>query len=116
MSSQPPRRPLPSWRGGKEPARPAGRSAPGRAPAAATTHASGLPWKKIALGVISATFGVTVAAVIFWVVLPTPPIPLQLVVLQAGYEKNLAVPHNAFGRFGAQQLRAWARQSNSDVQ
>ena len=42
----------------------------------------------------------------FWLF---PPKPAGLILVGAGYETNLAVPHNVAGREGMQELAAWSR-------
>jgi hypothetical protein len=43
--------------------------------------------------------------VVFWF---WPPPPARIVLVGAGYETNLAVPHNVYGREGLRSLAAWA--------
>src|SRR5438876_1183997 len=114
MSGQPPRKPLPAWHGGTDPGQPRGKQPSRRSTTGALP--SGKRKKLIALGLVSAAFGLTVAGIIIVILLLRNPTELSLVLLEAGYEKNLAVPHNAFGRFGLQQLAVWGEKHNSDSQ
>jgi len=50
------------------------------------------------------------AAVLLW---PRPPRPVRLVLIGAGYETNLAVPHNVPGRQGLRDLGHWAEDHNT---
>src|SRR5581483_6097264 len=41
------------------------------------------------------------------IIVRTPP-PPELVIIEAGYETNLAVPHNVYGKRGAGAFKKWA--------
>src|SRR5437879_3131293 len=56
------------------------------------------PWsKRTKLALVSSTLLGVVAAIVIVVLLLRPPRPLRMVLLYAGYEDNLAVPHNVAG-------------------
>src|SRR5262249_22590670 len=52
---------------------------------------------------------------LIWLVLKLRPVPpTYLVLLGAGYENNLAVPHNAHGMKPLQEIQNWARDLKRD--
>jgi hypothetical protein len=64
--------------------------------------------KRRFLFVTSGLFAVTLAIVfLVWLLRPAPPI--RLVLIGAGYETNLAVPHNVPGANGLNALHSWAQ-------
>jgi hypothetical protein len=86
-----PRRGLPRWR--LEPRR------PGRRRAALRTLATALCY-------------LSLSGLLIWVVLwLSPPQPARLVLLGAGYETNLAIPENVYGREALRDLEALTRRS-----
>jgi hypothetical protein len=54
---------------------------------------------------------VLVGVVVLWLLFRRPD-PPRLVLISAGYETNLAVPHNVYGKRTVGDLRAWAEQQN----
>ncbi len=72
------------------------------------------PWltkktKAILAGGAFVVVAAILLAVAFW---PKPIKPFRLVLLGAGYETNLAVPANAYGQRGLNELAAWAGEYN----
>jgi hypothetical protein len=84
----------PQWR--REPATPAA------APAVKRLS------RKTKIGFAALAFLVFCGLLVFAVLLLIPPKPAVLVPLYAGYEDNLAVPANPYGRISAQDLEAMA--------
>jgi hypothetical protein len=76
------------------------------------TGAGGPPWWQTRQGKIVLLAGsigvvlVTLVAVWLW---PKPVKPPPLVLIKAGYEDDLAVPHNFWGAKGLDDLERWAR-------
>jgi hypothetical protein len=106
--SQPPQRAwrgaLPSAGGGPAKGGPAWKG--GSAPAAAARK----PWSrktKLAFGV--GLLGALAGLFVVVALLLRPPPPFRLVLVSAGYETNLAVPHNVPGRKAVAKLEAWAK-------
>src|SRR5205814_1818850 len=65
---------------------------------------------KILLAVTSLLAVVAVIVVVLlWLRGTDPP---RLVLIGAGYETNLAVPHNAYGKRGLGDLKAWKEEYN----
>jgi hypothetical protein len=63
-------------------------------------------WRRLAL---VAAAGLAALAAVTWVVLwVRPPAPARLVVFQAGYDANLAVPPNPYGKAAARDLAGLA--------
>ncbi|MCC6419414.1 MAG: caspase family protein [Gemmataceae bacterium] len=91
----------PAWKGGGAPAAGTGPKPPRSRKA------------KIAIGV--GLLGVVSGLIVVIILLIQPPKPFRLVVLVAGNETNLAVPHHAFGRQAAQKLAAWGQTRPDDV-
>src|SRR5947209_6903124 len=67
----------------------------------------GTPWgRRLRLGALVLAFLTCTGLLVwasFWLF---PPQPACLVLVGAGYETNLAVPHNAHGREGMRELAA----------
>src|SRR5262249_21390904 len=66
---------------------------------------------KLTLGV--GLLGALAGLIVVIILLLRPVKPFRLVVLSAGYETNLAVPHNVPGRTAATELAAWGRQRDA---
>ena len=109
MPNDPPQPPQRAWRGalpstgGPAKGGPAWKGSPG--PAAAARK----PWSRktkltLGVGLLGALAGLFVVVVL----LPRPVKPFRLVLLSAGYETDLAVPHNVPGRKTVAKLAAWA--------
>src|SRR4029450_12482999 len=98
MASVQPSPQKPSWKDSVSQEAPASRAAKGwqRSPRLIPVRP---PWGRRARIAVAVSL-LTVTAVAFTAVLlwPRPAPPLRLVLLGAGYETNLAVPHNVFGR------------------
>src|SRR5262249_26253492 len=78
-------------------------------PAAPTSNGN-RPWsKRTKLALASPPLRAVGAGIVIVVLLSRPPRPLRLVLLYAGYEENLAVPHNVAGVKGPSDLRQWAQ-------
>src|SRR5262245_7275611 len=67
-------------------------------------------WRRKAFksGIAVASLGVLTALVLVVIRWLRPEPPPHLIIITAGYEDNLAVPHNVAGRKGAMALRDWA--------
>src|SRR5437588_362338 len=114
-SSTPPdpsRSQKPGWRDAAKPAgsqRPAGNQPAWRSQptaAAPVKASSGRTWKIVLVGTL--LLGV-IGGIIAWIFFIKPPKPIHVVLLGAGYENNLAIPHNAAGIHGLDDLEAWAK-------
>ena len=73
-------------------------------------QASSGPWltRRAKLALAAAAF---VVVMVVWIVValwPHPVKPFRLVLIGVGYETNLAVPANAFGRRGLADFARWA--------
>ena len=67
-------------------------------------------WRRLAL---VALLGLIALAVVTWVVFwIRPPAPARLVILNAGYDRTLAVPPNPYGKADARELATLARPGN----
>jgi hypothetical protein len=99
----------PGWR--NAPAKGAARAGtPAWKGAVESAAATRQPWsRKSKLLFGGALVGVLVGAFVIVLLLLRPVKPFRLVVLTAGYETNLAVPHNVAGKRSGAQLAAWAR-------
>jgi hypothetical protein len=64
----------------------------------------------VALGFLFLLAAVLWVCLWFW-----PPGPTGLVLLGAGYEDNLAVPHNVYGRNALAQIADWARSGGAHL-
>ncbi|MCI0457972.1 MAG: hypothetical protein L0Z62_13480 [Gemmataceae bacterium] len=101
-----PKKGAPAWRGTDGPAGPDKGGPAWKGQGAAPTPRQ--PWSKKTKIVTAAALIGLVMAVLAWVVFwPDPPRPFRLILLTAGNESNLAVPHNVFGRHAAAKLAAW---------
>src|SRR6516165_8935277 len=76
------------------------------------TPAAAAPVKRLSrktkIGFAALAFLVFCGLLVFAVLLLIPPKPAVLVPLYAGYEDNLAVPANPYGRMAAQDLEGLA--------
>jgi hypothetical protein len=63
-------------------------------------------WAKLAF--VLGGIGLVAVTIIVLIILLRPQPPFGLVMIGAGYEDNLAVPHNVPGVKGLEALRAWA--------
>ena len=77
-----------------------------------------IPWWKtrvarigFVFSLLVGVFAVTVLVIRWWQPVP----PARLVLIGAGYEDNLAVPHNVPGRRGLDALAGWAEAHNERV-
>src|SRR5437773_232968 len=96
-SNDPPRRK--SWRDAATPAsspRPGGQKG-WQQPAQADKTAAAGGARKTWIAIVVSAIVLVVGAFIYFVLIPKPPPPLRMVLLGAGYETNLAVPHNVAG-------------------
>jgi hypothetical protein len=66
---------------------------------------------KIAIAALASV--AAVAAFIVVILWPRPPLHVHLLLVHAGYETNLAVPHNAAGRQATADLERWAHETNA---
>jgi hypothetical protein len=62
---------------------------------------------------ISALFAVIGGVVIWWLMLRHTD-PPRYVLIQAGYETNLTVPHNVYGKRVVADLKAWSEEQNKN--
>jgi hypothetical protein len=69
-------------------------------------------WARLAF--VSGGLALVTGAVVLWILLIHPPRPIRLVLLGAGYETNLAVPHNVPGMNGLDALADWATEYSKD--
>jgi len=100
----------PSWRKGIKPAEPKQELQPTwrREKQAAAAGESGKRRRgmKIGLGVVGLL--AVLAGLILLILLLRPVRPLRLIAAGSGYERNLAVSHNAYGWLGLNHVVAWA--------
>jgi hypothetical protein len=99
--------PAPSTRGVDE----TWRQQPAEAP-------KGTPWwrKRWArLGMVAGGMGVVALTIFILILLLRAPRPFVLVLVGAGYEENLAVPHNAPGAKSLEALEVWADRYNEQT-
>jgi hypothetical protein len=107
MPTDPSRRPGPAWRSQaagsdrKQASQPAWRKGP-----AAARPARRLS-RRAQFGIAAGLFLVAVAGVAALLWMLYPPQPACLVVVGAGYEDNLSLPHNVYGWQGARDLARW---------
>jgi hypothetical protein len=114
-----PNQPNPSRRSWKDAATPAGPSPGARQdwhhpdqPAPDRRRLSRNTLATLLLGGILVV-GVALVAVLLW---PSPPPPVRLVLVAAGYETNLAVPPNVAGRNGLRDLAAWGKEQSKRIE
>ncbi len=65
-------------------------------------------WRRLRIAALVGAFLVCTGLLVWASLWLFPPQPASLVIVGAGYETNLAVPHNAHGREGMRELAAWA--------
>src|SRR5262245_33291810 len=111
-------KPRPHQRAWRDPINPAGH-APKGGPAwkggVDDTKGGKQPWSKNArLALAACLFGGVVAAIFIVLLWPNPLKPPRLVILSAGYETNLAIPHNVPGRTAGKELADWGRDEGRD--
>jgi hypothetical protein len=113
MPADPSRRQPPAWR-----TQGAGAKADRKAsaePAWRKDKSAAAPKRRLSrrtqLGIAAGLFVVAVAGVaaLIWMIIPPPP--ACLVVVGAGYEDNLSLPHNVYGWQGARDLATWSEQT-----
>jgi hypothetical protein len=110
MASDQPRRPTQTWRQktGLDQRTEAAKRAWQKEPAGPTKPLIGWTWKtKFGLGILGLLgfIGILIA-VALWLIPVKPP---TLILLGAGYQKNLGVPHNVHGWNGLKDLYEWAK-------
>src|SRR5262245_44697222 len=99
----------PSWKDSVSVEKPDARTAKGWQQSPRPT-AIRRPWGRRARIVVAVSLLAAVAAAFTAVLLwPRPAPPVRLVLIGAGYETNLAVPHNVWGRRGLRDLERWAQ-------
>src|SRR5262245_59412302 len=63
-------------------------------------------WTQVGI-VVTLLLGIAVGAIV-WIFLPSPDPAPGLVLIEAGYENHLPVPHNVAGRNAIKALEKWA--------
>src|SRR5581483_8645237 len=112
MPSDPRRPQEPAWR---QPVKPSGRK-PDAQPAwrREATNAPEMPGdgrrKRVWLGLAGLGTVLAIGGLIYLILLLRPPAPTGLVLIGAPYKQNLALPHNAYGWNGLEQVSRWAGQ------
>ncbi len=69
--------------------------------------------RRLLVGAAAASTVAVAAGFVSVLLWPRPPHPVRFVLVAAGYETNLAVPHNVAGRRGLDDLRRWADEHNA---